>query len=56
MEKDNDNFYSKNYLSKYVIDNYEKIDFSNFKKVFDTLEVIIENCRNEAKVPVSLSL
>ncbi len=39
---DTKQFYGKEIFSKYVINNYEKIDFSNFKCILDNIVSIIK--------------
>ena len=42
--KSGDNLhYSKNVLSKYVYDNYKTINFERFKKLFDTIENVLDS-------------
>ena len=40
---DKSQYYNKDILSKHIITNYEKIDFSAFTPLFDTLEKIMVN-------------
>jgi hypothetical protein len=41
-KKDKNAFYNKDILSRHVYRMYESIDLSNFKKVLDTLDAIVE--------------
>lgn len=37
-------FYGKDYFSKYVCSNYKQINFEKFKEVFNTIRSIMDEC------------
>ena len=46
-KKDRDKFYTKDEFSRYIMEHYDKIDFSGFEKLLDIIDAILKEYKKE---------